>query len=92
MAVHREIHKPIDLNDVGKKALVVAGLKTGQLSALPLFSQNKRTVAKDLASSVQRGLLDEWLQSDNGQEWFARRRAMWQPDRATAQEADDAVG
>ena len=78
--VEKAVHKPMQLDSVSAEAMRrTMARKQDQswhISALPVFSEDKRTLAKFRAPSSVREKLQEWLGSQEGQAWQEDRQAL----------------
>ena len=65
-----------DLKQAVRKQIRTDGKET-ILARLPVLAENKQTAQKDRSRSVLRGVLAQWLSSEEGQAWQAKRQAMY---------------
>ena len=76
----KAVHKPMWLDSVSSQALQVTMYRKKDLgwhvNPLPVFAEDKRTLAKFRAPSSVREKLHQWLGSKEGQDWQAERQAL----------------
>ena len=78
--VERQTHEPKQLDHESAAALSASMYWTGsgqlRASALPLFAEDKRTLAKFRAPSEIRAKVQNWLLSNEGQNWIQDRQRL----------------
>ena len=76
----KAVHKPMRLDSVSSQALQNTMSRRKDMAwhvgPLPVFTEDKRTLAKFRAPSSVREKLHQWLGSKEGQAWQAERQAL----------------